>query len=141
MTRRGTGSRETTAAAATASGGETMAPSAMATAHGRFGSSACEAMATTAVVVNTSPTASRPIGRMACLNSRNDVKNAAAHRIGGRKTKNTRSGSSSGTLTPGRKPSASPASTWRIGDGMGKRRASAVSATTSAATAMAIRIG
>ena len=62
ITRRGTGSRDTIAAAATASGGETIAPSATATAHGMPGKSARAVMATAAVVASTSPIASSPIG-------------------------------------------------------------------------------
>ncbi len=140
-TRRGTGSRETMAAAATASGGETIAPNATATAQGIPGRSAWIATATAPVVARTNPTASSPMGRRFDLNSRSDVKNAAAQRMGGRKTKKTRSGSSSGILIPGTKPIASPAMTCRIGVGTGSRLANAVSAMTSAATAIAKMTG
>src|SRR5690349_12535832 len=99
VTRRGTGRRETIAAAATASGGLTIAPNAMATAHGIPGTSIRAMIATAAEVTSTSATASDPIGRMFALNSRRGVKYAAAQRIGGRKTKNTTLGSSSGTTT------------------------------------------
>src|SRR5690349_24951436 len=58
ITRRGTGSRDTIAAAATASGGETIAPSATATAHGMVGKSARAVIATAAVVAK--------IGRASC---------------------------------------------------------------------------
>src|SRR3712207_1900436 len=93
ITRRGTGSRDTIAVAATASGGETIAPRATATAQGSPGRRARAATATAAEVASTSPTARRVIGRMFALNSRSEVKNAAAQRIGGRKTKKTTSGS------------------------------------------------
>src|SRR6185295_18507733 len=135
-TRRGTGSLETIAAAATASGGETIAPSAMAAAHGSPGNSACAATATTTDVTSTRPTASRVIDARFALNSRGDVKKAAAHNAAGRNTKNTRSGSSSGISTPGTRPTSNPAATWSTGVGTGSRRPSAVSATTSAANAM-----
>src|SRR5512133_2731406 len=75
------------------------------------------------------------------LNSRTEVNIAADQRIGGRKTKKTRSGSSSGIETPGTRLTRKPASTCRIGVGTGSRLASAVSATTSAATAIANRTG
>ena len=101
MTRRGTGSRDTIAVAATASGGETIAPSATATAHGMSGKRCRATTATTAVVTITSPTASVPILSMFRLNSRSDVNIAADQRIGGRKTKKTRFGSSCGIVTPG----------------------------------------
>ena len=137
MTRRGTGSRDTIAAAATASGGEMIAPSATATLHGMPGISACAASATATVVASTNPIDSRPIGRRFALNSRNDVKKAAAQRIGGRNTKKTRSGSNAGMASPGSRATPNPAATCRTGVGTGKRRARAVSAMTSAATAMA----
>src|SRR5437763_7422346 len=141
ITRRGTGSRETIAAAATASGGDTIAPSATATAHGMAGNSTRATMATATVVASTSPIASNPIGRRYVLKSRSDVKNAAAQITGGRKTKNTRSGSSAGVATPGTSPTRNPAATWRIGGGTGRRRAIAVTATTTAANATARTIG
>src|SRR6476659_9329379 len=119
VTRRGTGSRATIAAAATASGGLTIAPNAMATGHGIPGTSRRTTTATAAEVTRTSATASDAIGRMFALNSRSGVKYAAAQRIGGRKTKNTTLGSSSGTTTPGRSAMTRPAATWRIGVGTG----------------------
>src|SRR5689334_13241852 len=141
ITRRGTGSRETIAAAATASGGETIAPNATATAHGIPGKSARAATATATDVASTSPMASSAIGRRARLKSRSDVKNAAAQRTGGRKAKKTMSGSSCGRSTPGSSPTPKPAATCRIGTGTGSRRAMAVTATTTAANAMARTIG
>src|SRR6476660_5126186 len=141
ITRRGTGSRDTIAAAATASGGETIAPSATAAAHGMPGKSARAVIATATVVVSTSPIASQPMLRRFALKSLSDVKNAAAQSTGGRKTKKTRSGSSSGIATPGRSPTRNPAAIWRIGAGTGNRRAIAVIATTTAANATASTIG
>jgi hypothetical protein len=118
-----------------------MAPRAIATAHGMSGKRARAATATAADVASTRPTASSAMGRRLALKSRSDVKNAAAQRIGGRKTKKTRSGSSSGISTPGRSPRRNPATTCRMGVGTGRRRASAVTATTTAANAMTLTIG
>src|SRR6476646_356596 len=108
VTRRGTGSRATIAAAATASGGLTIAPNAIATGHGIPGTINRATRATATEVTSTSATASDPIGRMFALNSRSGVKNAAAQSTGGRKTKNTKLGSSSGITTPGRSAITSP---------------------------------
>ena len=141
ITRRGTGSLDTIAVAATASGGETIAPSATATAHGMPGKRWRATMATTTVVTITSPIASVPILSMFRLNSRSDVNIAADHKMGGRKTKKTRFGSSAGTVTPGIIPTPKPASICRIGVGIGRRRASAVSETTSTATTTAKTTG
>ena len=49
------------AAAAIASGGATIAPSAMATAHGMPGSRACATAATANALTTTRPTASEPM--------------------------------------------------------------------------------
>src|SRR6476646_1997294 len=141
MTRRGTRSLDTMVVAATASGGEMIAPSATATDHGMSGNILRATTATTAVVTMTSPTASVPILSMFRLNSRTDVNIAADHRMGGRNTKKTRFGSSCGVATPGISPNANPAITWRIGVGIGRRRASAVSETTRTATRTANTTG
>src|SRR4051812_14571237 len=105
------------AVAATASGGETIAPSATATDHGMSGKSLRATIATIAVVTMTSPIASVPILSRFRLNSRTDVNIAADQRIGGKNTKKTRFGSSSGIATPGIRLTAKPASTCRIGVG------------------------
>ena len=75
--RRGTPSRWTIAVAATASGGETIAPSAKAAAAHGSPMSQWAAAATRAVVNSTSPTASREIGRRLLLKSRQLVSRAA----------------------------------------------------------------
>ena len=73
-TRRGTPSARTTAVAETASGGETIAPSAIAAGHDRPGISQRAHTATAAVVASTSPTASSVIGRALARKSRSEVK-------------------------------------------------------------------
>ena len=65
------------AVAATASGGETIATRAKAAAHGSAGTMECAIHATASVVANTSPMASRSIGRRFRRKSRHDVNNAA----------------------------------------------------------------
>jgi hypothetical protein len=77
ITRRGTGRRCVTAVAATASGGETIAPSTNAAAHGRSGTIQCATAATAQVVNSTSPMASSEIGRRLALKSRQLVSSAA----------------------------------------------------------------
>ena len=73
-TRRGIRRRFPTAVADTASGGETMAPRAMASAQPMPGNRTCATAATPPVVASTSPTARREIGLRFCRNSRNEVK-------------------------------------------------------------------
>ena len=72
--RRGILSRFPMAVADTASGGETIAPSAMASAHPIPGKSAWATNATPAEVARTNPTARSEIGRRFWRNSRRDVK-------------------------------------------------------------------
>ena len=119
MTRRGTGSRDTIAVAATASGGEMIAPTANATAHGIPGIRVCAATATAIAVTSTSPIARSEIGPMLRRNSRGDVNIAADQRIGGRNTKKTRSGSRSGIFIAVVRPIARPASSCSTGVGIG----------------------
>ena len=73
---RGTGRRRRIAVAATASGGETMAPSVNATAQSRPGMAAWTTTVTTTVVATTRPIASDRIGRAWARKSRTDVKKA-----------------------------------------------------------------
>src|SRR2546425_2780310 len=73
-------SRRAMAVAATASGGETMAPRASATGQLMPGTRTRATAATAAVVAKTSPTARSVIGRRLARKSRSDVKYAAAHR-------------------------------------------------------------
>ena len=72
--RRGTPSRRTIEVAATASGGETIAPKANAAAHGRSGTRYLSTAATITVVKITSPTERSRIGRRFALKSRIEVK-------------------------------------------------------------------
>ena len=73
----GTPSRRMIAVAATASGGETIAPSAKAAAQGSAGTMECAIQATASVVASTSPIASRNIGRRFRRKSRHEVNKAA----------------------------------------------------------------
>ena len=75
--RGGTLSRRSTATAATASGGETIAPSANAAGQPISGRTVCTTTATATVVARTSPTASERIGRSSALTSRIAVSKAA----------------------------------------------------------------
>lgn len=127
--RRGMPSRCTIAVAATASGGERIAPSVKATAQGRP-SAACATTPTTVVVASTRPSASSAIGRRLARKSRTEVKKAAEKRIGGRKSSRTISESSATRGRPGTNPSASPPRTSRIGYGNPSRRAIVTSAAT-----------
>ena len=72
---RGAPSRDAISVAASASVGDTIAPSAKATAHGSP-IHACATIATAAIVVATSPNASSEIGRLFARRSRSEVKNA-----------------------------------------------------------------
>src|SRR5688572_9965450 len=78
--------------AATASGGETMAPSTNANGQGKPGIRKWVHMETAAVVKNTNAIASVEMGRASALKSCHEVFDAASYRIGGRKIKNTTSG-------------------------------------------------
>ena len=75
--RRGIEMRSKIASAATASGGETIAPSVNASGHVKPGMIACTATATTTVVKMTKPKASSEIGRQLRLNSSQSVDHAA----------------------------------------------------------------
>jgi len=70
LTRPGSGRRAVIDAVATASVGETMAPSANAAASGSAGISVCMANPTTTTVANTSPNASSSTGRITSRKSR-----------------------------------------------------------------------
>ena len=74
MSRRGSFSLWAMAAAATASGGETMAPRTKQDGHPIPGTMACTAAATTVVVARTRPTARREMETMFARKSRQDVK-------------------------------------------------------------------
>jgi hypothetical protein len=78
--------------AADASGGEIIAPNKKQIAQGIEGINHLAVIATIQTVKSTNPTAKRLIERIFALKSRNDVKNAAEKRIGGKNKLNTRSG-------------------------------------------------
>ncbi len=101
-------------AGATASVGDTIAPSTKATSQSSPISS-WATIATPIIVTNTSPIESSAIGRAARRRSRSDVKKAAPYRSGGRKISRTRSGSSSTSGTPGMKPTSAPPTNSVIG--------------------------
>jgi len=75
--RRGMLRRDRIAVAATASGGDTIAPSTKATAQGTSGNSSLSVTPTASVVAATRPIASSPIGRICALKSVHDVSSAA----------------------------------------------------------------
>ncbi len=126
------------ALAATASGGDTIAPSATAAGQLNPGMTKRATAATTAVVASTSPTASRVIGRRLARKSRSDVKYAADQRTGGKKIRKTRSGSRRTIGTFGSRPMTSPPSTRKIGYGIRTRRAAVASASTAASSAITV---
>ena len=69
----GSGAERSTVVAADASGGATMAPRAIAAAHGSDGTSACATQATAAVVVATATSTSAAIGSQFSRRSRTEV--------------------------------------------------------------------
>ena len=103
--------------AATASGGETIAPIKNAKGQSRFGMSQWAAMATMDVVKITSPIAAKPMGLKLALKSCQLVFHAAAYNNGGKKIMNTTSGPNSITGSPGMMLIQTPLSTKAIGKG------------------------
>ena len=101
-------------AGATASVGETIAPSTNDSAQ-PSPTTSWATTATAAIVTSTSGIESTAIARAFWRSSRTEVKNAAPYRSGGRKIRSTMSGSSSTFGTPGRKPITVPPSTSVIG--------------------------
>ena len=116
-----TPSRSSTAAADTGSVGPSTAPSTNAAAHG-MPSTALATAATAQMVAITRPTASSVIGAQLARSSCAETAIAAAYSSGGRKTKKTTSGSSSGEGRPGTRPITSPPSTSATGYGTPLRR-------------------
>ena len=119
-----------TAAAAAASGGATMAPSAIAAA---IGSPAKRQPinATAAVVSTTANTASETTGMTLRRNSWGEVSNAASSRAGATNSASARSGSIRILGANGRNAMPAPAMASR--DGYGTRRRSAAAVSTTAA--------
>ena len=82
------------ATAAAASGGATMAPSAIAAAQGMSGISRCATKATPTVVRPTAATTRVETGTQLLRRSRSEVSKAASSSTGATKSANARSGSS-----------------------------------------------
>src|SRR5687767_2921797 len=101
--------------AATASGGEIIAPNAKPSARVNPGMSAFETTATANDVKITNPNAKRVIGRLNDQKSFQDVFHAAAKSKGGKKIKNIRSGSRTMSKVVGKNPITTPQITRKIG--------------------------
>src|SRR5579863_3837991 len=128
--RRGTGMRSKIASAATASGGDTIAPNVNANGQLKPGMTACTATATTTVVKMTSPKASSDIGRQLRLSSSQSVAHAALYSSGGSRMSKTISGSKCGCGRLRAKASAIPPITNETGNGIFRRLAVTLSTIT-----------
>ena len=112
-----------TAVAATASGGATMAPSAIAGAHGIVGMSV-RATTATAAVVNPTANTTRPVtGAQLSLRSLSEASYAASSRTGATKSASASSGGSVNDGAPGTNASSAPPSARNTGYGAPTRRA------------------
>jgi len=80
--------------AAAASGGATMAPSAIATGHGMSGRSQCATTATAAVVIPTAASTSVETGSQLLRRSRSEVSKAASSSTGATNSASASSGCS-----------------------------------------------
>ena len=125
-----------TAPAAAASGGATMAPSATAAAHGRSGTSSRATTATMTMVRKTAPRARLAIGRQLARRSRGDASKAASTRTGATKSVSASSGSRTSVGVPGTSASPAPASATSAGYGAPMRREKAASAAPPRSNAM-----
>jgi len=103
--------------AATASGGDTMAPIRKDSGHVKPGINRWAVSATNAVVKKTSPTAANVIGLIEALKLCQLVFQAAPYKSGGRKIINTISGLSDITGKPGIRLMHNPDNTNTIGKG------------------------
>ncbi len=103
------------AVAAAASGGATMAPSAIATAHGMSGRSQCASHATAAVVTPTATNTSIDTGSQLLRKSRSEVSNAASSSTGATNSASARSGSSIQEGPDGTKAINAPPTARKIG--------------------------
>ncbi len=103
------------AVAAAASGGATMAPSAIAAAHGMSGSSQWTSAATAAVVRPTATNTSVETGSQLSRRSRIEVSNAASSRTGATNSASARSGSSVQDGPDGTKASSMPPMARKVG--------------------------
>src|ERR1041384_2051197 len=114
MMRLGTPSPWVAAVAATASGGEIIAPSTNDSGQPKPGMNAWAITATMVVVKSTQPIASNDMGRRFALKLGHEVVHAAEYNTGGRKIRNTISGSSVTLGSHGTRPIAMPTNTSRI---------------------------
>ena len=103
--------------AATASGGEIMAPKTKPTASGKPASQ-WNRKAVAVIVTRTKPMARSRMGRKFARKSRQVVYTAAGYNNGGRNRSNTSSGSRRMAGTPGTSASTSPPTVNRIGYGI-----------------------
>src|SRR5262249_43694212 len=106
-----------TASAAAASGGETMAPSAIAAGHGIAGTSRRATRATAAVVTMTLTTARLVTAIQLSLRSRGDASEAAASSTGATNRARARSGSIENLGVPGTNARTAPTSARNAGYG------------------------
>src|SRR5215203_806797 len=125
-----------TVVAAAASGGATMAPSAIAAAHGMSGTSSRVTTATMAIVRTTAPRARLVTARQFARRSRGEESKAASTRTGATNSASASSGSSTIVGTPGISASAAPASATSAGYGAPIRRARAARAAPTSSSAM-----
>src|SRR4051812_43101412 len=116
--------------AATASVGDTTAPSRNPSRQSKPGSHHCAANATPIAVKKTSNTARLEIDTRLYLNSRHEVCHAAIYRSGGRITRKTIDGGRGIFGTRGISEQSSPKITSAIGYDTPKRRASPATAAT-----------
>src|SRR5215212_1124175 len=114
-----------TAVAATASGGATTAPSAIAAAHGIVGTSVWVMTATAAVVNPTANTTRLITGTQLSLRSLSDASYAASSRTGATKSASASSGGTVNEGVPGRNASSAPPNARNTGYGAPTRRAAA----------------
>ena len=103
--------------AATASGGETIAPNTNASGHVKPGIRKYAAAATANVVKKTKVIARADIGLIEVLNSCHEVREAASYNKGGRIRRKTTSGFRARSGNTGTKPMISPAAINMIGYG------------------------
>ena len=127
--RRAIGTRSKTASAATASGGDTIAPRTNAIGHVKPGIIACVTAATITVVKITRPKARKKIGRALRLNSNQSVDQPPLKSSGGSTSRKMKSGERCGRGRSGTNASAIPPTTKATGYGMSRRLAIAVRTT------------
>ncbi len=118
-------SGRSTAVAATASGGATMAPRAIAAGHGMAGISAWATIATAAVVSPTAKTTRPVTGAQLSLRSLRDASYAASSNTGAMNSAKASSGGRVNVVPVGRNARAAPPSARNTGYGAPTRRAAA----------------